>query len=236
MIERIFGKDEVNGLPERGIEAGKIRALLDAYGTDYDFCRFFRQDGTYISALDGSFVLCAAADAYLDEIAQFLCLNGFAEVFCASDIGSILADKLSASCSEVNAMRFTGATLPIVNYDNAPSLSDVYSIIREGFDIPFEAWYLDMSHRVRHGVSVCCTLEDKAALVIQHDICGEALISQVACRSAFRGQGHASSLVVSVASALSPSEVYVLCEDKLVSFYEKCGFVSAGRYAVINRR
>ncbi len=236
MIQRITSRDEFSQLPDKGIEAGKIRALLAAYGSDYDFCRFFRQGSTYVSALDGAYVISASGDADVDELAQFFCMSGFAEIFCSATIGMSLAEKLSADHALINSMSFTGSVLPSAEYNSAPSLSDVYSVISEGFDIPFEPWYLDISHRVRHGVSVCCTLDEKAALVIQHNINGEALISQVACRKAYRGQGIAAGLVASVAAALAPSEVFVLCEDELIPFYEKCGFILAGNYSVISRR
>ncbi len=233
MIKRITDPNELQTLPHRCIEAGKIRALFNAYGTEYDFCRFYRQDNTFISALDGSFVVCASEDVDISELAQFFRMNGFAEIFCTAEIGAALSEMLSASCSEVDLMHFEGSTAQQVNIDTTPSLSDVYSIISEGFDIPFEPWYLDMSHRVRHGISVCCTLENKAALVIQHNINGEALISQVACRKAHRGQGIAAWLVMSAAAALAPSDVFVLCEAALIPFYEKCGFLSAGKRTVI---
>ena len=233
MIKRITDPNELQTLPAHGIEAGKIRALFNAYGTEYDFCRFYRQENTFISALDGSFVVCASENVDISELAQFFGMNGFAEIFCTVEIGTALSKMLAVSSSEVNLMHFEGSTTQRNDINTTPLLSDVYSIVSEGFDIPFEPWYLDMSHRVRHGISVCCTLENKAALVIQHNINGEALISQVACGKVHRGQGIASRLVISVAAALAPSDVFVLCEAVLIPFYEKCGFRSAGKRTVI---
>ncbi len=235
MITQIHDNNEFSALPEIGITAGKIRALYNAYGTSYDFCRFYRQGNSYISALDGSFVLCGDGAADISELADFFRMSGFVEIFCSSDIGQALAALMNAQCDVINSMRYVRSDIRC-SFDTTTPLNDVYSIISEGFDIPFEPWYLDMSHRVRHGVSVCCTYENSAALVIQHDICGEALISQVACRKAYRGQGIAGRLVTSVAASLLPSAVYVLCEDELISFYEKCGFMSEEKYTVISRR
>ena len=52
MIARLDTAEQLSALPEKGIEAQKIRALLKAYGTSYDFCRFFSHwsAGTKISA------------------------------------------------------------------------------------------------------------------------------------------------------------------------------------------
>ncbi len=233
MIERILNADKVICQTARGIEAGKINALYQAYGTKYDFCRFYRQGNCVLSSLDGSFVICDDGSADIEELADFLRMNGFAEIFCSECIGKALAELLHTDYSSVNVMRFDGTAADSLCFDDTHSLSDVYSIISEGFDIEFEPWYLDMSHRVRHGVSRCCTLEDKAALVIQHDINGEALISQVSCRKACRGQGIAAKLVKAVAATLQPSDVYVICEDELIAFYEKCGFSIVGKSIII---
>ncbi len=235
MIARIFTIDELSLLPEKGIEAQKIRALFTAYGSDYDFCRFFRQGSSYISALDGSFVLCDSPDADFDEIADFLLMSGFADIFCSEPAGSALADRLELKPHIVSLMRWDSSTETCPEPCSSTPLSEVYSIIREGFDIEFEPWYLDMSHRVRHGVTRCFTSSDKAALVMQHNLNGEVLLSQVACRKAHRGQGIASQLVKAAAASLQPSEVYVICEDALVPFYKKCGFVPAGKNIILTR-
>lgn len=232
MIKQINNEAEFSQLLEKGLEAQKIRALYQAYGLDYRFCRFYRQSDSYISVLDRSFVICEGANADYDELSDFLCMQGFADVFCSDIAGKALSDRLGCGFNLVNLMKFCGGP-PSSGFEDEPSLSDVYKIISDGFDIEFEPWYLDMSHRVRHGISKCCMLNGKAALVIQHDINGEALLSQVASLRAHRGEGLAKKLVTSVASSLAPSEVYVVCEDSLVGFYEKCGFVKAGRKCVI---
>ena len=232
MKKQIYNAEEFSALPEKGIEAGKIRALYNAYGTKYPFCRFYRQGNCYISCLDGAFVVCGEPQDAA-ELSQFLTVNGYTEIFCAEVTADRLSESLEAVSAEIFLMCFSGGVI-MAEPDFTPSLIDVYSIVSEGFDIPFEPWYLDMSHRVRHGVTRCAVLDDKTALVIQHDINGEALISQVACRKDSRGKGYALQLVTSVAASLAPSDVYVLCEDSLVSFYKKCGFEPVSVYCVLS--
>ena len=234
MIKQIFTEEDFSALPEKGIEAGKIRALYNAYGAKYPFCRFYRQGDCYISCLDGAYVVCGEPED-TTELSQFLSVNGYIEIFCAEATADVLSGSLEAEKAEIFLMCFNSGS-SAVQPDYAPSLSDVYSIVSEGFDIAFEPWYLDMSHRVRHGVTKCAVLDDRAALVIQHDINGEALISQVACRMDSRGKGYASQLVVSAACSLASSEVYVLCEEQLVPFYEKCGFSFLIKKYVLSRR
>ncbi len=232
MIKQIFEHKDLSALPEKGLEAQKIRALFDAYGTKYDFCRFYRQGSSFISVLDGSVVICSGEGCDYSELADFLIIQGFSDIFCSSEAGKKLANALDCNYELVDLMKFSGGTSDC-DFDTDTPLSDVFAIIREGFDIEFEPWYLDMSHRVRHGITECCMLDSKAALVIQHNINGEALLSQVASLKAHRGEGFAKKLVTSVAASLAPSEVFIVCEVDLVGFYEKCGFELLDKKCII---
>ena len=57
MIKRAFSNDELSKLPNKGIEAQKIRALLMAYGTKYDFCRFYYSECFVFCEMSGSYVV-----------------------------------------------------------------------------------------------------------------------------------------------------------------------------------
>lgn len=234
MIVRACRTEELQALPQSGIEAQKIRALLSAYGTGYDFCRFFVQNGTtFLSALDGGFVLCSGADTDYEELSRFLCLNGFAEVFCDMISGEILHRRIGGEMFTVNEMRFCGEAAAADTEKNPP-LDKVYEVLKTSFDIDYEPWYLDMSHRVRHGVTQCRLLRH-SALVVQHCINGEALLSQVATHPDFRGAGTAKRLVSAVCAELSGNRISVLCEDRLKGFYRSVGFEFAEKKCIIKR-
>ena len=235
MIARLDTAEQLSALPEKGREAQKIRALLKAYGTSYDFCRFFSHNGnSFLADMGGSFVLCAGENADAEELARFLLFNGCAELLCGFDVGGSINRFLGAKRTEINVMRFTGRGVP-EKTEHEPPLADIYAIVGGVFGFDFEPWYLDMSHRIRHGVTRCRRLEG-SALVIQHEINGEALISQVATVPEQRGRGLASRLLSSACAELSDSEVFVLCEDKLVSFYKKNGFEVCGRKVQLARK
>lgn len=233
MIRRMISDGELSALPLSGIEANKIRALFLAYGLKYDFCRFFRQENAFLSALDGSFVLCGDKLDF-GELAEFLSMNGFSELFCCEAAGKRLSEYLDADFRYVKLCRFEGGH-STCDFTENPPLSEVYEILREGFDIQFEPWYLDMSHRIRHGISRCFTLNGASTVTVQHELNGEALLSQTATKSSARGQGSGSALVRAVASLLSPSEVYVICEDSLLDFYRAAGFAQAGKKCIVTR-
>lgn len=233
MITRITSPKEFARLPEKGTEAQKIRALYKAYGAGYDFCRFYRQDGgTFAAILDGDIVLCGDEADYR-ELAGFISVCGFGSIFCSEKAAAGLAELIGAVCHRICLMRYAGGTA-VENIDRQPCLDRVYEILKTAFDIQYEPWYLDMSHRIRHGVSRCAVLGD-SALTVQHDINGEALLSQIAAMPRGRGMGTTKRLIRAVCGELSPSEVFVLCERELAEFYRRCGFEAAGEKCLLRR-
>ncbi len=229
MITRITDVSQLDLLPAHGVEALKIRALADAYGAGYDFCVFYSVGKrAFLANLDGSFVLSEGAGVRYSELSDFLAVSGCKELFCseraAKRITGFRAEKA------VNLCRFYGE-VETGDYRKDPPLDEVYSVLKTAFDIPYEPWYADMSHRIRHGVSRAAMLGDSAALVIQHNINGEALLSQIAVKPDVRKQGMAKRLILAVCAELC--DVYVLCENELLGFYGKCGFKRVGAKRVL---
>lgn len=232
MIKRAKSPEELKNLPETGVEAQKIRSLLLAYGTDFDFCRFFTGENVALAQLNGDFVISDFGETDFGELAEFLNFSGFSEIFCSEYLGNALEKRLDVTRENVNLMRFSG--VPEKNELEILAPADAYRIIKTGFSFEFEPWYLDMSHRVRHGVSRLYGL-DGAALAVQYNLNGEALISQVATLPEKRGKGCARRLISAVCAELHESEVFVLCEDRLLDFYGKIGFVPEGKKCCIRR-
>lgn len=233
MITRLTSPKQLELLPKRGIEAQKIRSLLKAYGIKYDFCRFFCQGGdTFIAALDNNFVLCNGLAADYEELSEFFAANGFNEIFCAQNAALELKRYIKLFVRQVNLMKFRGAAVQS-DFDHEPVLDEVYAVLETAFDFEYEPWYLDMSHRIRHGISRCCSLDGSAVLVVQHNLNGEALLSQAAVLPERRGAGLAKRLIGAVCFELMPSDIYVICEDSLIAFYQHCGFELVGSKFVL---
>lgn len=231
MIRRAFLPEEFARLPKKGIEAQKIRALLLAYGTKYDFCRFYVTNDFILCETDGSFVVCELGEPDdISELAYFFGFNGFSEIFCSEKLGKLLSANLKCGFQKVNLMRFCGESVRCAEVECTTRLDEVYRILSSSFDIDYEHWYVDMSHRIRHNVAKPRKLGG-SALIVQHDLNGEALLSQIATLPNERGRGNASRLILSVCAELFQSEVYVICEDALLSFYSGIGFEkSADRF------
>lgn len=236
MIRRASFESELFRLPKRGVEAQKIRALLNAYGTKYDFCRFFVSDFFILCEMNGSFVVAEIADnGSIDELADFFAFSGFSEIFCSESLGIRLGSLLCCNAQIVNLMRVCGASVESEEIEKSPPLDEVYKILKTAFDIDYESWYADMSHRIRHNVAAARKLGD-SALIIQHNLNGEALLSQIATAPESRGKGNAARLISAVCAELSPSEVFVICEDSLTGFYNKIGFERSGFKAILTAK
>lgn len=220
MIKRITDVSQLELLPEHGVEALKIRTLADAYGVGYDFCVFYSAGKrAFLAGLDSAFVLSGGAGIRYEELSDFLAVRGCKELFCSERAAKKIAGYRAEKA--VDLCRFYGA-VKTEDYRKNPPLDEVYSVLKTAFDIPYEPWYADMSHRIRHGVSRLAMLGDSAALVIQHNINGEALLSQIAVKPDARNKGLAKRLICAVCAELG--DVYVLCENELTEFYGKCGF------------
>ncbi len=237
MIKRIISDNELNlllGNCDNCVEAQKIGALAACYGTKYDFCRFYKAGSSILCGLNNSYILYGCDNP--DELAAFFTLSRFSDIFCAHMPGEKLSRLIGCRCRLVNLMRFNGRCVSgsgvLQNTESDTPLEELYEILKTGFDIEFEPWYLDISHRIRHGVTQTRRLEN-SALVIQHNINGAALLSQIATLPKSRGKGNASRLILSVCAELSPSKVYVICEDKLLGFYKHIGFELEGKKSVL---
>lgn len=234
MIKRAADGGELS-LPKTGVEAQKIRALWLCYGPKYDFCRFYSAEFFTLCELNGSFVVCenenAPRNADFEELSEFLVFGGFCDIFCSENVGKRLCNLLNCRCKTLFLMQFTG-TAELCEVEQEPPLSEVFDILKTGFEIDFEPWYLDMSHRVRHGVTRFRRLGG-SVLAIQHELFGEALLSQIATLPEMRGRGNARRLIRAVCGELSQSKVFLLCEGNLVPFYQKIGFSVVGNKCML---
>lgn len=226
MIRRVqpCGEAEfLSAIPKSGVEAGKLRSLLFSYGTTYDFCRFYYADNALIGVLNGDYILCSDGNVNVGELSEFFMFNGFSEMFCSKETGEKLSEISGFSGHRILLMEFFGKGIETYGIESAPPLDEVYRILKTGFNIEFEPWYLDMSHRTRHRVTEFRKLAG-SVLAIQYNLNGEALLSQIVSLPEQRGKHITSKLILSVCRELALSRVFLLCENELKSFYEKLGF------------
>lgn len=207
----------------------KIRSYIDAYGTGYDFCRLYAdENGAAVLVYNSLAVI--AAESITEELKSFIYMLMPITVESDADF------KPDKACGYSGIHRTLFRINPAVSEitDGEPevngSLDEIYGIISEGFgDIPYDLWYTDISHRIRHGVSKTYLL-NKTTLTVQYDIGGFVFVSHVATASENRGKGAARRLLGYVAQEYSREgkTVYLYARDNRVSFYESFGCIPCG--------
>lgn len=236
MIEKINDINQLDGFFKDDIYYIRIMSLIKAYGCSYDFAVFYMQidDNNRITAiisrLDGDFTLCFHDESDLDELVQFFTLGGFSALLadssfvlpCPYDEGIVMR-----SCKKVEfPMKYT-------QIDRFPKLMELYNFV--DYDtLDFEAWYVDISHRIRHDCARAYTLNINGEIISSGIFSsiynGDVILSAVRTSPEFRHLGYASQLISEMMSDIT-GRVYLMREQSLnESFYKKLGFENIGNW------
>lgn len=222
MIKRIFDTDIKLSESYYGY---KIRSLLDAYGTSYDFCKLYTNDeGGTILTYNSTLI----ADGCFDESE----LDGFIEMLCPVTVEVPADIQLNLSDDYVQTERtlfkapkgsFCSEEIDVKH--NA-FIADCFPIISEAFGITeFDEWYVDISHKIRHSVSDIY-LYKTTTVTKAFDINGYVFLSHIATASADRGQGNAARLIKWLCEKYEKEckEVYLYSKNERYTFYQSLGF------------
>lgn len=235
MIEKIENISQFDDWDIRDIFSVRILSLLYAYGCKYQFATFYRQviDGkitAIISKLDNDITLSVADGFDNEEIVHFLCISGYSTV--------LSCDKfmLSSRYEEGMVMACTSKReKPMINtvLDEYPKLMDLFNFIDYGAQ-DFKAWYVDISHRVRHKSAKAYTLnvndEIISSGILSSIIDGYAILTAVRTKDEFQGMGYGGCLVCSICNDVNGT-VYIMRDmDRNERFYENCGFENIYRW------
>ena len=221
-----------SGIPERLTDSyygKKIMAAFLAYGADYDFCKFYAcGDGTvhiYNSSMviDGSCepeevnILIKMAKPHNIEVSSSVALHG-------NEINKKLHRTLFKAVS--------GET-DIVPEDIKANccMEECFEILSESFEnfSSFDDWYVDISHRIRHGVSELY-LCGRTTVTKCFDIDRFVFVSGIATAASERGKGSARRVLRCLAKKFRKEgkEIYLFALDHRRSFYESIGFEPVG--------
>ena len=110
-------------------------------------------------------------------------------------------------------------------------MEECYEILKESFDSfgSFDEWYVDISHRIRHGVSGLY-LYEKTTVTKYFDIDGFVFVSGIATAASERGKGTARRVLRCLAEEFRTEgkRMYLFALDHRKSFYEAIGFLPVG--------
>ncbi|MBQ5331502.1 MAG: hypothetical protein J6F31_09675 [Oscillospiraceae bacterium] len=217
MIKRIYSLPQ--GFDPVDYHSGKIFAYYRAYGGKYDFCSFYSSDDAVIMLNSSNAVIYGKADR---ECAELISLLGAQSAECAVriDIDGYSAHEVYLCCGKPFAAEKAEVKTEV-------AFGDVERVFSPSFPgIPADAYYTDLSHRVRHGVSKAFLYRDSFC-ELSFGAGGYSFLSAVCTAPESRGTGQMNRLLGSLDIG---SDLAVICEKELLPFYEKIGMKKKRTY------
>ncbi|MEZ3455086.1 MAG: GNAT family N-acetyltransferase [Oscillospiraceae bacterium] len=207
----------------------KILAAFYAYGGDYGFCRFYSCGGGLIHVYNASMVIDGEIDIGEAEMLIRMTKPVSAEV--KSDVALQLEtayEKVHRTLFRVKSAE-SGINPNCVKVNNYTD--KCFAILKESFDkmLPYDDWYVDISHRIRHNVSKLYWY-DGSTITQQFNINGFIFLSHIATAPYARGRGNARRLLWLIGSEAEKNgeTAYLFAQDHRRSFYETIGFEPVG--------
>lgn len=234
----------------------RVLSLYAAYGSGCAFAQCWlgqgggaryalaRLDSTLTLAMPPHGSLPAAA---VEELLDFLRVVGARTLVCPTACAQAL--RLPVQARELVMRLDARPALPVpagLRYTDSRaqpqglSLRQMHALLREcagpDFAPPvFAPFYLDMSHRCRHGAALAAGFADAAgrlaACVAAALSPRAALLFAGAVRPGCRGQELLARLLSRVLPDCAGRAVYVFCGAHLRPYYERMGFVKVGEVA-----
>ena len=129
----------------------QIRSKAQAYGFHQSFAQFWTDGESAYGKTDGS--VCIAGEiADADEARAFLSAVGTNEVVCSAEN----AEKLGLNITESGAILQKVLRNETVQPAEEISPREIYAVLKANDMVgEFEPFYLDLSHRMRHGTVRC---------------------------------------------------------------------------------
>ena len=237
---------ELPSIPPSSEAAVRIRCLADAYGSDAGaFLHFWLgEGGSVVALLDGAATLLPGLD--WEEAGLFVSMHP-----------DILSLRTDADTAERLVGLLNGWTLktgdvmsPAGSFASSPLIKaltprDIYPVLTACFGEsapPFEGWYVDVSHRLRHGYCRIAAVEEDnravATAMTTAECTGGAVIGAVATLPEKRGHGHASACVCSLTADLLEEGRRVFLSpknDRARRLYEHLGYTVIGGWGTLQR-
>lgn len=221
----------------------RIHSLKKAYGLNVPFIRYYADDcGGLLSVMDGAGVLSCTQNA--EEWSVFITMNpDIFHLHCSAELGRQLRKMGSWQGREGVVLKYAGEReFDTPEAHESPYLPSVHALLSECFDsmASLNAWYPDVSHRIRHDCAKIATILDDNKVVSTAMTVAEtdtaAVLGQVATHNDYRGRGYAKTCINSLISRCKGKTLYILpMTDYARSLYEKMGFVPVGEWAELQR-
>ncbi|MBQ1546075.1 MAG: GNAT family N-acetyltransferase [Clostridia bacterium] len=227
----------------------KIEMYFSAYSGRYNFLDFWlcHEMPCAVCRYYDSVFVCGSGGAELNEFIEMLSPN---TVLCDESI------HLSPRGMNTKTGETMRCVLPSPPFDDLPDgytfttitgemkqLREIYGLLCAEYGSlsgSFDEYFVDMSHRMRHGGSSVYTITQNGRAVSTLTVAAKsrtaAVIGSVATRETHRRRGLAGYLTGKVTRQLCAQgrEVY-LHRERMISIYEKIGFETVGRWQECRR-
>ncbi len=218
----------------------KIASVVQAYGFDKGFaCFWLDKKAETVFCQADELMLISGTVTQPEEAAAFLRAVGPGAVMCAvrnaEALGLPVTDSGDVLKKQVKEGPARGIDPDGVNIREIFGLLEQVGMVKE-----FEPFYLDISHKLRHGAALAFTEHRAGELagcavvsaVSEHG----AILSALAVRKEFRRLGIGAALEKRVEQAVPGKALYVLREkEKNREFYKQLGYAKADTW-VYSRR
>lgn len=227
LIKQIF--EDLPSRLTKNYYGRKILAAYNAYGSGYDFCRFYsceNPDGSFgtVHIYNSSMVVDGSVDA--DDIVTLIKMTKPANIEISG--GTVLkADGYQKRHRTLFRALPHETDIDFADITVNGNAEECYKILAESFENmgSFEDWYVDISHRIRHGVSELYYCGE-TTVTRNFDIDGFVFVSHIATAESARGKGAARRLLYCLADRFAKEEksMHLFALDHRKTFYEAIGF------------
>lgn len=225
-VEQESGRQKLLRLCKKTAYGCKIAALAHAYGFEKGFVCFWLdvKNETVFCQTDGDMII---SGTVLDreETESFLHAVGPRGILCAVKNAETLALPVTQSGDILKKKLGPGKA---AKFDpTAVNIRDLYNLLEEtGMVEEFEPFYLDLSHKLRHGTAMTFTQrkgkELVGCVVVSAITDDAAILSAVAVKQSLRRQGIGTALIRQAEEALPGKTLYVFREKgKNREFYRQ---------------
>lgn len=226
MIRQIF---ELPPIDETSPVESRIEAYFNAYGGNYDFCRFYSGDNILMMNYCGKFYVSVKDDFDWEELYFFL-----------KNAGTLWAEMNSRGFDVLRDTFYDYRTIPLYLMKSeavevseggnfTESYSEVFSVIKDAFELSdddFSNWYTDTCHRVRHGVTRLIALDDySASCTVFYENTEGCFLSDIGVKKEYQGRGLGRKLLYNANRLLENKKLSLLCKADKREFYKSCGFI-----------
>ncbi len=190
--------------------AAYILSRAAAYGCSAPFAPFYGDEkGNVLSILDGHAVLFCDT-AHLEEWMTFLSMRSdILSLAADATIARSLASAMHLPLTLRAVMRLQVPITPPVPPPEEVSPREVYPLLQTAFGDtapPFDGWYVDISHRIRHGLCHIAAIRREnqpvSAAMTVAECTHTAVIGGVATHPDHRRQGLAGQCVLGLAARI----------------------------------